>query len=236
MDFKFHNVHWNLVHHRIYGTMNLRNLGRGFNIKSMYVSPFMFDISQFYSILFNLIQAIQTSINNDGLRDLVECVEKSYAADEDVLGSIYMPVAALLTGINKPDHHQYFETLSNQLTHKRKSYTTILPARDCSSVKAAIETLVSCILGNGKVGVFRDDENEVVECHADEEDEGQTESESENEPPIKLKRTQYTLDVLQCWYSSRHQNESTRPKISVIIPNFEEFKPSVIRDLILVLR
>lgn len=63
-------------------------------------------------------------------------------------------------------------------------------------------------------------------------------SDGVDEPPIKLRKSQYTMDVLQSWYSSRYSEseDSEKPKLIVIAPNFEELKPSVIQDLILILR
>lgn len=60
----------------------------------------------------------------------------------------------------------------------------------------------------------------------------------DDEPPIKLRRSQYTLDVLQSWFDAKYSDESndTRPQLAIIMPNFEEFKPTVIKDLILILR
>lgn len=65
-----------------------------------------------------------------------------------------------------------------------------------------------------------------------------TEDESgdeDDEPPIKLRRNQYNLNVLKAWYEAKYVNE-TKPTLAIIMPNFEEFKPNMIRDLTLVLR
>lgn len=61
---------------------------------------------------------------------------------------------------------------------------------------------------------------------------------NEDEPPIKLRRNQYTLDVLQSWYDAKFSTEwnGTRAPLAIIMPNFEEFKPTVIKDLIMILR
>lgn len=58
---------------------------------------------------------------------------------------------------------------------------------------------------------------------------------SDDEPPIKLRRNQYTLDVLEAWYETKYANKS-KPKLAIIMPNFEEFKPNIIKDLTLILR
>lgn len=58
---------------------------------------------------------------------------------------------------------------------------------------------------------------------------------TDDEPPIKLRRSQYTMDVLQSWYETKYDSEEKKPKLTIIMPNFEEFKPNVIKDLILIL-
>lgn len=63
-------------------------------------------------------------------------------------------------------------------------------------------------------------------------------TEDNYEPPVKLRRSQYTLDVLQSWYDTKFSSQSTEsiPKLAIIMPNFEEFKPNILKDLILILR
>lgn len=90
-------------------------------------------------------------------------MDKSYSdvdndAMNDVAGSVYLPVASLLTGINKPDHHEYFKNLCDRLARRNGTHTVVLPARDCPSVKSTIEILVSCVLSNGRKNNYRDDE------------------------------------------------------------------------------
>lgn len=63
-------------------------------------------------------------------------------------------------------------------------------------------------------------------------------AEDDDEPPVKLRRSQYTLDVLQSWFDSKYLNESRDaiPQLAIIMPNFEEFKPNVLKDFIRILR
>lgn len=77
--------------------------------------------------------------------------------DDDASGMTALRVAALLTGINKPDHFQYFKLLSNTMSKKRVARTVFLPARDCPNVRTAIETLVSCILSNGRKHNYKEE-------------------------------------------------------------------------------
>lgn len=59
-----------------------------------------------------------------------------------------------------------------------------------------------------------------------------------DDPPVKLRRNQYTIDVLQSWYDTKFSNEpnESKPRLTIIMPNFEEFKPTIIKDLIQILR
>lgn len=180
--------------------------------------------------------------NNDiGLADLLDFVDKSYgqndANDADVSGHVYLPVASLLTGINKPDHHQYFKNLCHKLSANSCAYTVVLPARDCPNLKSTMEILVSCVLSNGRKNNYQeDDEVKANRSLLEDDSEEDTADEGDaDEPSIKLRRSQYTLEVLKSWYERRYTEEN-KPKICVIIPNFEEMKDAVIVDLIRILR
>lgn len=243
------------------GMRNSTTHGNRYNPKWMWVASFPSITPPVGKWHFILDQQAYRIANNDvGLAELLDFVDKSHsnadsAAMNDVSGSVYLPVASLMTGINKPDHHQYFKNLCDQLIRRNGTHTVVLPARDCSNVKSTIELLVSCVLCNGRKHNYRDEE-EVNVCLTenrllfnsrwlfqthdnrsfltDEESEPEADA---DEPPIKLRRSQYTMNVLRSWYSQRYPDRgSGTPKICVIIPNFEEFKPAVIVDLILILR
>lgn len=105
--------------------------------------------------------------NNDGhLTELCDFVTKNATVHEngaanDVSNMTFLRVAALLTGINKPDHYMYFKLLSNTMSKKKIARTVFLPARDCPNIRTAIETLVSCILSDGRKHNYRDEGDAV---------------------------------------------------------------------------
>lgn len=71
------------------------------------------------------------------------------------------------------------------------------------------------------------------------EDTGDVNNGSEDDgPTVKLRRNQYTIDVLQSWYDTKFANRlhDAKPRLAIIMPNFEEFKPTIIKDLIQILR
>lgn len=105
--------------------------------------------------------------NNDGhLAELCDFVTKNATVEDgaanDASNMTFLRVAALLTGINKPDHFMYFKLLSNTMSKKQIARAVFLPARDCPNIRTAIETLVSCILSNGRKHNYRDDEGDAV--------------------------------------------------------------------------
>lgn len=107
-----------------------------------------------------IAQAFRSAHNDIGLGELLDFVDRSYSDNDamnDVSGSAYLPVASILTGINKPDHHQYFKNLCDKLARRNGAHTVVLPARDCPNIKSTIEMLVSCALNKGQTNNKRVD-------------------------------------------------------------------------------
>lgn len=96
------------------------------------------------------------------MADLFDFVSANRHTDDSVSSvEYYLRVATLLTGINKPDHFQYFRLLSNRMQKQNAAQTIFLPARDCPTVRAAIETLVSSALNKGRKHKYQDDDDQV---------------------------------------------------------------------------
>lgn len=116
------------------------------------------------SIFIFLLQKIQANNNDDHLNELCNFVTKGSSSSNDNVKNANMtllPVAALMTGINKPDHYEYFKLLSSTMSKKKIARTVFLPARDCPNVRTAIETLVSSILNNGRKHNYKEEKNAV---------------------------------------------------------------------------
>lgn len=93
--------------------------------------------------------------NDDvSLLEVISFVEKSYFTDDtemnEAFNSSHLPVAVIITGVNKPDYHQYFKTMYDHLSKQKISHTAVLPARDCPNLKSTMETLISDVLSNGR--------------------------------------------------------------------------------------
>ncbi|EAA07165.2 AGAP010406-PA [Anopheles gambiae str. PEST] len=152
-----------------------------------------------------MILKMQTSSYGKIIDDLLKFIESCQQTDTY---EGFLPTAALLTGINQTDHLSQFEKLAEDIRNNTLSIVVLLPSRDGSSLKQAVETIVAkCIHGQ------------------------QTDT-AEEKP---LRKNQLNLDVLHAWYTETHINCRVKPKLTIIIPDFELFNPLVLQDLILIL-
>lgn len=116
----------------------------------------------FLEITFTL-QEIQSNNSDGHLAELCSFVTQDSVGPKneysiDLPNMTLLRVAAVLTGINKPDHHHYFQLLASTMRKKKIARTVFLPARDCPNIRTAMETLVSCMLSNGRKHNYRDDD------------------------------------------------------------------------------
>lgn len=75
------------------------------------------------------------------LSNLVYFVRNSY---QNTVSEI--PAAALLTGINMPDHAAQFETLARELTEKVSPHVTCMYSEDCQNLKQLIENMIDAFV------------------------------------------------------------------------------------------
>nr|AAD32712.2 LATHEO [Drosophila melanogaster]AAD47349.1 origin recognition complex subunit [Drosophila melanogaster] len=132
-----------------------------------------------------------------------------------------LPTAALLTGINQPDHLSQFTALTQRLHAQRAAMVCVLQSRDCATLKAAVETLVFGLV---------EDNAEVEQMEDEDEDEDGAERDRK-----RLRRSQCTMKQLKSWYTNNFDSEQKRRQLVVILPDFECFNASVLQDLILIL-
>ncbi|XP_049290606.1 origin recognition complex subunit 3 [Anopheles funestus] len=153
-----------------------------------------------------MILKLQTSSYGKIIDDLLKFIESCQKSNKY---EGFIPTAALLTGINQIDHLSQFEKLAADIHNNTLSVVVLLPARDGTNLKQAIETIVGkCIESQSK---DRSDEK-------------------------RFRKNQLNLDVLQAWYLETHGTFcDARPKLTIIVPDFELFNPVVLQDLIVIL-
>ncbi|KAJ8948400.1 hypothetical protein NQ318_009908 [Aromia moschata] len=155
------------------------------------------------------------------LSDLMIFIKNSH--DNGTDGEI--PTAALLTGINMPDHEFQFKALSNQIKLTVSPHVSVLHSQDCQNLKYLIENMVNQFIN----------EHDTCTTHMEMEEEDSSK---------QIKKSLLNLPLLQSWYEDLYkENISTTPKkhksktrrnvLVVIIPDLESFSAQVLQKFIL---
>ncbi|XP_034476646.1 origin recognition complex subunit 3 [Drosophila innubila] len=192
--------------------------------KEVTSQPFYVAYTECWSQLHSHIVELQTESNARTLQQLVEFVtgEGASGGAEGCKTEI-LPTAALLTGINQPDHLKQFETLTQRLHALQAACVCVLQSRDCGTLKAAVESMVYNLMeaqSTATTTTPSDDE--------DVEDEGARDRK-------RLRRSQCTMKQLNSWYANNFGAAGKQRALVVILPDFECFNASVLQDFILIL-
>ena len=157
-----------------------------------------------------------------------EEIENGFSFRESVQPS-EIPTAALLTGINVPDHADFFQLLTGELKSKRVSpHVASIQAKECgTNLRQLMKVIIKQLLGiyNAKQKDNTSDD--------DTDDE-------EKEKPIKGKIRNSTrhcgsLASLRLWYENQYPSCLTsdeRPPLIIVLEDFESFVPKTLQELI----
>uniref|UniRef100_A0A671RT31 Origin recognition complex subunit 3 n=1 Tax=Sinocyclocheilus anshuiensis TaxID=1608454 RepID=A0A671RT31_9TELE len=178
-----------------------------------------------YKYIFS--QAIQDQLNKKVLDSLAEFIKKhGLGCSSDVWRqrASEIPTAALMLGVNVPDHAMTFRSLCNLLQDSVTPLVVSVHAKECAAVKLLIQKVLEQLMGRG--------------VSVDEEQEDDT---------ALLQRTQCTISALCQWYKTKctqvspQRNEnltnSDLPQnlpVVVIFKDFEAFNSQVLQDFILI--
>uniref|UniRef100_A0A673GZM6 Origin recognition complex subunit 3 n=1 Tax=Sinocyclocheilus rhinocerous TaxID=307959 RepID=A0A673GZM6_9TELE len=170
-------------------------------------------------------QAIQDQLNKKVLDSLAEFIKKhGLGCSSDVWRqrASEIPTAALMLGVNVPDHAMTFRSLCNLLQDSVTPFVVSVHAKECAAVKLLIQKVLEQLMGRG--------------VSVDEEQEDDT---------ALLQRTQCTISALcqlqDCYQVSPQRKEnltnSDLPQslpVVVIFKDFEAFNSQVLQDFILI--
>uniref|UniRef100_A0A672P341 Origin recognition complex subunit 3 n=1 Tax=Sinocyclocheilus grahami TaxID=75366 RepID=A0A672P341_SINGR len=175
-------------------------------------------------------EAIQDQLNKKVLDSLAEFIKKhGLGCSSDVWRqrASEIPTAALMLGVNVPDHAMTFRSLCNLLQDSVTPFVASVHAKECAAVKLLIQKVLEQLMGRG--------------VSVDEEQEDDT---------ALLQRTQCTISALCQWYKTvtkkctqvspqRKENltNSDLPQslpVVVIFKDFEAFNSQVLQDFILI--
>lgn len=156
------------------------------------------------------ISKIQSESYEKTLLNLISYIGEANTKD------VNLQTAVLLTGINQTDHFKQFDVLSEKISNNSFSIVSILKSMNCPNIKSSIESLVSALIYN------KTEHNDVNDV----------EEEASN---LKLKKKQLTLSVLEAYYNNKYKDAAVKPKLVIILADFEQFPPQVVQDLISIL-
>ncbi|XP_073254795.1 origin recognition complex subunit 3-like [Porites lutea] len=172
------------------------------------------------------IEHLQTQMNSKIFSDLLEFIKSAHKMSS--LGSegsavIHeIPTAALITGVNMPDHDVIFSQLAKELRNQVTPFVALLRSKDCTVMKATMKNVISQFIGH-----------EVQE-------------EDDSTPTEQGKKiSSFTMPVLCHWYkkitkqddpqkrrSSQRPQYSDHPPLVVIFEDFEGFSPAVVQNFV----
>ncbi|XP_067627663.1 origin recognition complex subunit 3 [Eurosta solidaginis] len=203
------------------------------------------------------IDKLQSQSYAKTLEDVVSYVKNECSSDggmdtydmEEIV-----PAAALLTGVNQPDHLEQFATLTQRLLQTMCASVCMLQSRDCATLKSAIETMV--------YNFIESSEQRSIQT------ESMDDTEHEHRERKRMRRSQCNMRQLLNWYRNKYgkrqghvesevddiddsdsekddvmanANQTEKSKLEeshaliVILPDFECFNTIVLQDFILML-
>eukprot|EP00794_Sanderia_malayensis_P000484 gene484-1129_t len=163
--------------------------------------------------IFQQIESIQIEMNSKVFNDLLHFVKKSCRNDAIYFPQKEIPTAALLTGMNMPDHEVIFNKITSDLEKDVTPYVVLLHSKDCSNPKSLLRELLTQLMTS---------EHDDVEQNLDK---------SFIEDVGKIKH--FTLSVLQAWYTENTKTSNdAKPPVVIIFEDFERFHRPVLQDFI----
>lgn len=174
-------------------------------------------------------EVIQDQLNKHVLDSLVEFIKKhdlGNSSDVWRQRTSEIPTAALMLGVNVPDHAMTFRSLCNLLQDSVTPFVVSVHAKECAAVKLLIQKVLEQLMGKG-VSVDEEEDDTAL-----------------------LQRTQCTISALCQWYKTaakkctqvspqRKENLKNndlpwRLPVVVIFKDFEAFNSQVLQDFILI--
>ncbi|XP_071354044.1 origin recognition complex subunit 3 [Trachinotus anak] len=146
-----------------------------------------------------------------------------------------IPTAALVLGVNVPDHDMTFQSLSELLRQSVTPHVASVQAKECGVLKHLMKRVLERLMGT--VVTVDDDEEEAEES-------------TEQTSAQLHKSVHCSLSALCDWYNTKTKKSSTgtpgkkrsspakdepqQPPVVVIFKDLEAFNPRVLQDFILI--
>ncbi|XP_039251159.2 origin recognition complex subunit 3-like [Styela clava] len=181
------------------------------------------------------IRNLHLDLTANILSDLIDFLKNSHSSNREVGGKrAEIPAAALITGVNMPDHAGFFHQLSEEVSKTITPHVAVLCSKNCLNMKS----LMRCIGQQLILGEAEDLHNVSVE------DTGDLETDKSNNF-IWKRSAPLTMPLLEKWFSqadnsleskkrkqSKKSLSSNTPPIVIMLRDMESFLPYLLQDLI----
>ncbi|GAA6109280.1 origin recognition complex subunit 3 isoform X1 [Tachysurus ichikawai] len=180
-------------------------------------------------------ELLQDDLNKKILDSLLEFIKKcslNFQTRADDWASLMreneIPTAALVLGVNVPDHDMTFQSLSDLLQESVTPFAVSVHAQECAALKNLMQRILERLMG---AGVSVEDE------------------EDDSSMSLPKKRVSCSMSALCQWYKTVIKKRpvkspgkecnpvnafSESPPILVIFKDFEAFNPRVLQDFIVI--
>ncbi|ORX56783.1 hypothetical protein DM01DRAFT_1334342 [Hesseltinella vesiculosa] len=181
-------------------------------------------------ILLGLNRSVRTSIR--------QFIDSADSLDEKSLIAMpyhEIPTALVSAGINVPDHNAQFNEIANALRSPSATsvghYVALLESQTCSSLSTMMASMMEQLMAHDSRDNSDAPAGEDMQDSEDNNDEALHVTSYIFTKPSKI--LNYDLQLLLGWY--RHLNHSHRPKLVIILQDFESFDPHVLEDFITIM-
>ncbi|XP_053191596.1 origin recognition complex subunit 3 [Scomber japonicus] len=181
-------------------------------------------------------EVLQDELNRKILNSLLDFTRKCSSTRQhsdwaSQMRASEIPTAALVLGVNVPDHDMTFQSLSDQLQQSVTPHVVSVQAKECGALKHLMKRVLERLM-NTVVAVDDDDEEE----------------EAEQTSTPHHKSMHCSLNTLCDWYNSKTKkahtpgkkrsspakDEQQQPPVVIIFKDLEAFNPRVLQDFILI--
>ncbi|KAG1671108.1 Origin recognition complex subunit 3 [Nymphon striatum] len=187
---------------------------------------FVSDDKNAFRDLWHQIMEIVNSVNHQVNKQLFNNLAQF--CQSQMLDSNYIPAASVITGVNIPDHHSFFNNLKEHLQNNVTPMVALLYSKDCNDTKQTIQNFVKqifqIIVSKLKMFTAQDSEKHLSRDNL-------------NIPYLQTCYQQYVSEMKIPSPKKRQKNcniSSGMQPIVVILEDLESFSSSTIEDFILI--
>uniref|UniRef100_A0AAX7TXV4 Origin recognition complex subunit 3 n=1 Tax=Astatotilapia calliptera TaxID=8154 RepID=A0AAX7TXV4_ASTCA len=182
-------------------------------------------------------EVLQDELNRKILDSLLDFTRKCSSTRQNSdwasqMRASEIPTAALMLGVNIPDHDMTFQSLSDMLKQSVSPHVASVQAKECGALKHLMKKVLERLMDTVVV-VDDEDEEENVETS-----------------PRVHRSVHCSLGILCDWYAARTKKSATgtpgkkrssqvrdeqqQPPVVIIFKDLEAFNPRVLQDFILI--